>query len=57
MYDRGIKIIKEVTMKRIDIRITDEVKQKLEELAKEEHRSMTEEIVYLIEKRYEELVP
>ena len=44
-------------MKRIDIRISEEVKQKLEELAKEEHRSMTEEIVYLIEKRYEELVP
>jgi len=42
-------------MARIDLRVSDEVKKKLEKISKEDNRSQTKEIIYLIERRAEEL--
>lgn len=36
-------------------RLPEETKEKLLKIADKEHRSMTEEVIYLIEKRFEEL--
>ena len=36
-------------------RLPEEIKGKLLEIAEKERRSMTEEVIYLIEKRFEEI--
>jgi predicted transcriptional regulator len=43
-------------MARLDIRLTDEQKQKLIEIADKENRSITKEIIELIEDKYRELM-
>lgn len=40
---------------RIDIRISEELKQMLKEIAEQDSRSITKEIEYLIKERYKEL--
>jgi hypothetical protein len=40
---------------RIDIRLTEELKQMLKEIAEHDSRSITKEIEWLIKERYKEL--
>lgn len=42
-------------MVRIDIRLTDGQKQQLQEIATKDNRSITKEIIQLVEDRYKQL--